>query len=95
MSMLPTYIMHRTQVLLDRDLYRRAMRLARARHLSLGEVVREALAAKLAAEEQGEDSIVARLTREPFDDPHPDRRLSEDVDHHLYGAPRRSRRARR
>jgi hypothetical protein len=34
------------------------------------------------------------LFGEPFDDPEPDRRLSVDVDHHLYGAPRRSRRRR-
>ncbi len=87
--------MHRTQILLDQDLYRRAMRHARARQLSLGEVVREALAARLAAEEREGDPVVARLTREPFDDPRPDRHLSRDVDHHLYGAPRRRSRSKR
>jgi hypothetical protein len=41
--------MHRTQILLEHRLYREAMRLARARHASLGEIMREALEAKLAA----------------------------------------------
>lgn len=86
--------MHRTQVLLDESLYQRAMKLARVRHLSLGEVVRDALAAKLALEE-AEDPVLERLTRDPYEDRRPDPHLSEDVDHYLYGAPRRSRRRRR
>ena len=34
------------------------------------------------------------LLGEPFEDPDPDPHLSTDVDHYLYGAPRRSRRRR-
>jgi len=34
------------------------------------------------------------LLADAFDDPEPDRHLSSDVDHYLYGAPRRSRRRR-
>jgi hypothetical protein len=88
--MLQSYIMHRTQVLLEPELYRRAVRLARARKSSLGELVREALQAKLAAEEAG-DAVFDRLTRDPYDDPAPDPLLALDVDHYLYGAPRRGR----
>jgi hypothetical protein len=87
---LTNYIMHRTQILLEPELYRRAVRTARARKSSLGELVREALEAQLAREEGG-DPVVERLTRDPYDDPKPNPHLSVDVDHHLYGAPRRSR----
>jgi hypothetical protein len=81
--------MHRTQILLEPRLYREAMRLARARDASLGEIVREALEAKLVSE--ADDPVLERLTRDPYDDRKPDKHLSVDVDHYLYGAPRRSR----
>jgi hypothetical protein len=88
--MVHAYIVHRTQILLDTELYRRAVRTARARKSSLGELIRRALEAQLAREE-GQDPVVDRLTRDPYDDPKPDRHLSADIDHYLYGAPRRSR----
>jgi hypothetical protein len=81
--------MRRTQILLGERLYERALRVARERNSSLGELVREALEQLLASE--GEvDPVVERLTRNPFDDPRPGRHLSVDVDRALYGAPRRS-----
>jgi hypothetical protein len=40
------------------------------------------------------DAVEEVLVQKPFDDPDPDPRLSSDVDHYLYGAPRRSRRRR-
>jgi len=40
------------------------------------------------------DAIDEVLLSEPFEDPHPDPGLSMNVDHYLYGAPRRSRRRR-
>jgi len=89
--------MHRTQLLLPRDLHRRAADAARARRMSLGNLVREALKEYLARTggvEPSADAVDDILFGEPFDDPEPDRRLSVDVDHHLYGAPRRSRRRR-
>ena len=87
--------MHRTQLLLPPDLHRRAAQAARARRVSLGSLVREALAEYLAragSAQPAPDAIKEVLLAEPFDDPRPDRALSVDVDYHLYGAPRRSRR---
>jgi hypothetical protein len=89
--------MHRTQLLLPPGLHRRAAQAARARGVSLGSLVREALAEYLArsgSAQPASDAIEAVLLAEPFDDPTPDRALSVDVDHYLYGAPRRSRRRR-
>ena len=89
--------MHRTQLLLPRDLHRRAADAARARRMSLGNLVREALAEYLARSggvEPAADAVDEVLIQKPFDDPDPDPRLSTDVDHYLYGAPRRSRRRR-
>lgn len=89
--------MHRTQLLLPRELHRRAADAARARRMSLGSLVREALAEYLARSRGAEpapDAVDAILLAEPFDDPKPDPRLSADVDHYLYGAPRRPRRRR-
>ena len=89
--------MHRTQLLLPRDLHRRAAQAAQARRMSLGNLVREALSEYLARSggvEPSADAVEEVLLAEPFDDPKPDPRLSIDVDHYLYGAPRRSRRRR-
>ena len=89
--------MHRTQLLIPPDLHRRAAEAARARQMSLGNLVREALRDYLARSGDGQPSdavVAAVLLGEPFDDPRPDSALSEDVDHYLYGAPRRSRRRR-
>ena len=88
--------MHRTQLLLPRDLHRRAADAARARGLSLGGFVREAVAQHIVrGSAQVEDDAVERvLLADPYDDPHPDASLSADVDHYLYGAPRRSKRRR-
>ena len=87
--------MHRTQLLLPRDLHHRATEAARARRTSLGNLVREALSEYLARTggvEPSAEAVEEILLGEPFDDPEPDPRLSTDVDHYLYGAPRRSRR---
>jgi hypothetical protein len=89
--------MHRTQLLLPPDLRRRAVQVARARRVSLGSLVREALAEYLARSgntQPAPDAIRGVLLAAPFDDPRPDPGLSVDVDHYLYGAPRRSRRRR-
>jgi hypothetical protein len=59
--------------------------------------VREALGEHLARSASAEpvgDAVETVLLAEPFDDPDPDPRLSLDVDHYLYGAPRRRRRRR-
>ena len=88
--------MHRTQLLLPRDLHRRAAAAARARQTSLGNLVREALSEYLARTggvEPAAEAVEEILLGKPFDDPEPDPRLSADVDHYLYGAPRRARRA--
>ena len=87
--------MHRTQLLLPRDLHRRAADAARARQTSLGNLVREALSEYLARTggvEPAVEAVEEILLGKPFDDPEPDPRLSADVDHYLYGAPRRARR---
>lgn len=66
--------------------------------MSLGHLVREALQEYLArsgSAQPAEEAVEAVLLAEPFDDPDPDPRLSADVDHYLYGAPRRSSRRRR
>jgi hypothetical protein len=79
--------MHRTQLLLPPDLHRRAAQVARARHVSLGSLVREALAEYLARSGDAHpapDAIADVLLAEPFDDPAPDPALSVDVDHYLY-----------
>jgi hypothetical protein len=89
--------MHRTQLLLPRELHRRAAEAARARRMSLGHLVREALADYLARSggvEPTAEAVEEILLGEPFDDPEPDPGLSVDVDHYLYGSPRRSRRRR-
>jgi hypothetical protein len=89
--------MHRTQLLLPRDLHRRATEAARARRTSLGNLVREALGEYLARTggvEPSPEAVDEILLGTPFDDPQPDPRLSVDIDHYLYGAPRRPRRRR-
>ena len=89
--------MHRTQLLLPRDLHRRAAEAARARRTSLGNLVREALneyLARTGGVEPSAEAVDEVLLSEPFDDPEPDPKLSIDADHYLYGAPRRSRRRR-
>jgi hypothetical protein len=89
--------MHRTQLLLPRDLHRRATEAARARRMSLGNLVREALheyLARAGGVEPSPEAIAEVLLGEPYDDPDPDPTLSIDVDHYLYGAGRRSRRRR-
>ena len=65
--------------------------------MSLGNLVREALAEYLARSggvEPDAAAVEEVLVQKPFDDPEPDPHLSADVDHYLYGAPRRSRRRR-
>jgi hypothetical protein len=87
--------MRRTQLLLPSDLHRRASEVARARRTSLGNLVREALAEYLARSggtRPSDEAIDEVLLAEPFDDPDPDPLLSLNIDHYLYGAPRRSRR---
>jgi hypothetical protein len=89
--------MHRTQLLLPRDLHQRAAEAARARRTSLGKLVREALGEYLArtgSVQPSPEAIDEVLFAEPFDDPHPDPQLSTNVDHYLYGAARRPRRRR-
>jgi hypothetical protein len=90
--------MRRTQLLLPPDLHRRAAEAARARRLSLGGLVREALTEYLARTGTAQPTPGAVrdvLLGDAFDDPDPDPRLSVDVDFYLYGAPRRSRQGRR
>jgi hypothetical protein len=89
--------MHRTQLLLPADLHRRVAEAARVRGVSLGHLVREALSDYLARSESvqpSEEAVERVLLGEPFEDSEPDPHLSVDVDHYLYGAPRRSRRRR-
>ena len=81
--------MHRTQLLVPEDLHLRAKRLAREEGISLGALAREALAAYVAS--HGAWRAADPLLDQPYDDPRPDPALSEDADHHLYGAERRSR----
>lgn len=85
--------MRRTQLLLPPDLHRRATEAARARRLSLGSLVREALAEYLARTgtvQPAPEAVQEVLLGKAFDDPHPDPNLSVDVDFYLYGTPRRS-----
>ena len=87
--------MHRTQLLLPHDLHRRAAEAARARRMSLGNLVREAVAEYLARSGTVRPSPAAVddvLLAHPFVEPTPDTALSIDVDHYLYGGPRRSKR---
>ena len=89
--------MHRTQLLIPMDLHKRATEAAKARRMSLGNLVREALGEYLARAGDGQLASTAVdevLLAEPFDDPDPDPELSTNVDHYLYGAPRRTRRRR-
>ena len=89
--------MHRTQLHLPLDLHRRAAEVARAKRMSLGRLLREALQEYLArsGSVQPSDAAVERaLLAEPYEDPDPDPKLSVDVDHYLYAAPRRSRKRR-
>ena len=87
--------MHRTQLLLPPSLHRRAAQTAKARRVSLGHLVREALQEYLVRSKDVQpapDAVEKILLGEPFDDPVPDPQLSVNVDHYLYGAPRRRRR---
>ncbi|HWC04768.1 MAG TPA: CopG family transcriptional regulator [Methylomirabilota bacterium] len=87
--------MRRTQLLLPPDLHQRATEAARTRRLSLGSLVREALADYLARTRTAQpapEAVQGVLLGEAFDDPDPDPNLSVDVDYYLYGTPRRSRR---
>ncbi len=89
--------MHRTQLLLPLDLHRRAAEAAKARRMSLGNLVREVLREYLARSggvQPSPETVDEVLLAEPFDDPDPDPGLSSNVDHYLYGAARRSRRRR-
>ncbi len=89
--------MHRTQLLLPPDLHRRAAQAAKTRRISLGYLVREALGEYLARAggvQPSPEAIDQVLLAEPFVDPEPDPALSTNVDHYLYGAPRRNRRRR-
>jgi len=89
--------MRRTQLLIPPDLHRRAAESARARRLSLGSLVREALVEYLARSgdvQPAADAVEELLLADPFDDPVGDPLLSVDADHYLYGAPRRSRKPR-
>ncbi len=81
--------MHRTQILLPPDVYRRARAVAQRKGESLGSLVREALADYLARSAPEADAIESFLLADAYDDPHPEPNLSIDVDHHLYGAQRR------
>lgn len=85
--------MRRTQLLLPVELHRRATEAARARRLSLGDLVREALVeclARTGTATPAPEAMEAVLLDDPFDAPDPDRHLSVDVDAYLYGVPRRS-----
>lgn len=87
--------MHRTQLLLPSDLHRRAAHLAKARGMSLGNLVREALGeylTRVGGVQPSPEAIDEVLLAEPFEDPDPDPELSINVDHYLYAAPRRTRR---
>ncbi|MBI1958284.1 MAG: hypothetical protein HYS36_03540 [Candidatus Rokubacteria bacterium] len=87
--------MHRTQLLLPRDLHRRAAQAAKVRGMSLGNRVREALGEYLVRAgrvQPSPEAIDEVLLVEPFEDPDSDPELSMNVDQYLYGAPRRSRR---
>jgi hypothetical protein len=87
--------MHRTQLLLPPDLHRRATRAAQARGLSLGGLVREVLGdylARAGLAEPSADAVESVLLAPAYDDPRPDASLSVNVDHYLYGSPRRGRR---
>jgi hypothetical protein len=89
--------MHRTQLLLPPDLHQRATETARARRMSLGSLVREALAehlARIGGVQPSAGAVDDVLLATPFDDPTPDPALSSNVDHYLYGAARRPRRRR-
>lgn len=89
--------MHRTQLLLPADLHHRAAQMARVRRMSLGRLVREALGEYLARAggvQPSPEAIDEVLLAEPFEDRDPDPELSTNVDHYLYGAPRRTRRRR-
>jgi hypothetical protein len=90
--------MRRTQLLLPPDLHRRATEAARARRLSLGSLIREALVEYLARTGTAQatpEAVREVLLSQAFQDPHPDLRLSADVDFYLHGAARRSRRRQR
>jgi len=90
--------MRRTQLLLPPDLHRRAAEAARARRLSLGSLVREALAEYLSRTGTAQptpEAVREVLLAEPFEDPAPDPNLSVDVDFYLYGVSRRSGHRRR
>jgi hypothetical protein len=97
-------MMWRTQVLLPHALRERVAEYGRATGQSQGEIVRQALTQLLDGSQAREaftagaktkgaahDEVLSLLVDAPFDDPHPDPHLARDADHHLYGAPRRSR----
>jgi len=80
--------MHRTQLLLPPDLHRRAAEAAKARRMSLGNLVRQVLREYLARSggvQPSSETVDDVLLAEPFDDPDPDPDLSSNVDHYLYG----------
>jgi hypothetical protein len=84
--------MRRTQVLIPDELHGQAARVARSRGISMGHLVREALAQYL--ETSGAlpspEAIDRVLLAPPHEDPNDDPRLSVDVDFYLYDAPRKS-----
>ena len=95
-------MMWRTQVLLPPTLRERVAEYGHATGQSQGEIVRQALTQLLDGKQalagtstkaagSARDEVVRLLVDEPFDDAQPDAHLARDVDHHLYGAPRRSR----
>lgn len=90
--------MHRTQLLLPPHLHREAAAAARARGLSLGGLVRDALTEYLARPGAGlpDDAALDEiLLAPPADGTADDASVSVDHDHYLYGAPRKTRPARR
>lgn len=64
--------------------------------MSLGGFVREAVAQHImrGGPAVADDAVERVLLAAPYEDPDPDASLSADVDHYLYGAPRRSTRRR-
>jgi hypothetical protein len=73
-------------------MHEQATGIARARGMSFGSLVREALQEYMtrSSMQPSADAIDAVLLAEPFHDPDPDPHLSVDHDYYLYGAPRKS-----
>ena len=80
--------MHRTTIMLPRNLKERAAREARERGVSLGELIRESLSAFLRRDPEAttEDPLIADCA--VFDGPVP-ADTSEDHDDQLYGPAKR------